>query len=169
MSGSAGIPLELAREIERQAELRLESTKDIAAITVARATTVSGIFGAAAVALIAALLAYVGADHPKPRLILAGAVTASLLLIASGLATFASASRRFRAAGSDPVKLRNWCWDAPARRWRSEEQLLDALAQKLAGAIDENRRLLEKEGLLLNISLWVALASLLAGIAVFFI
>lgn len=163
------MPPGVAEEIARQAELRLESTKDVAAITVARATTLCGIFGAAAVALAAAVLAYLGVDHREAKLIAAGSVAAFILLVASGLAAFAGASRKFRVAGCDPVELREWCWDAQAARWRSESELWDAIGQKLAPAIKENRELLAREGALVNASLGVALAAVVLGTLTYFV
>ena len=123
------IPRELAQEIARQAESRLQSTKDIAGITVARATTLCGIFGAAAIALAAAVLAYLGVNDHETRLVAAGALTAVILLLAAGLAALAGASRKFRVAGCDPIELRKWCWDAQSATWRSEEELLTPSAR----------------------------------------
>lgn len=163
------IPRELAQEIARQAESRLQSTKDIAGITVARATTLCGIFGAAAIALAAAVLAYLGVNDHETRLVAAGALTAVILLLAAGLAALAGASRKFRVAGCDPIELRKWCWDAQSATWRSEEELFDAIGQKLAPAIEANRDLLAREGRLVNISLGVALAAVVFGLLTYFV
>ncbi|MGC8519963.1 MAG: hypothetical protein ACP5P4_15815, partial [Steroidobacteraceae bacterium] len=120
-------------------------------------------------ALLAALLAYIGAAHPSLRLVWAGGITASLLLAASIVAAIAGASRDFMGAGAVPKNLRNWAKTtyADERRWATEAELLDALGKQLDEAITKNATLLRCEGLLVNVSLGVALVSLLLGLAAY--
>jgi hypothetical protein len=155
----------LAREIVRQGEARLEAIMALTIAAVTRATTLCGVFGAGSIALVAAVLAYLGTEHPIARLLIAGSVTASLLLVASVLAAFAGTSRKYWGAGAIPSELRNWSWSTcgAGTRWSTEEELLDAVGERLDKAIDKNLRLIRREGFLVNLSLWVALAAVIAG------
>jgi len=163
-----GIPLELAREIARQGEARLNAVMALSTAAVARATMLCGIFGAASIGLVAAVLAYVGtAPHPAAELVWAGATTASLLFLAAVLAACAGAPRNFWLPGGMPRALRERAWDEG--RWRSESELLDATAAGQAAAIDADRALIERESLIVRGSLWLALASMPIGIATYFV
>ena len=161
------IPLELAREIARQAETRLMAIMQLATAADARATTLCGIFGAGSVGLGAAVLAYLGVEHHASRLIATGTVTAVLLLTASIIAGCAGAPRDFWLAGGMPGALRSWAWNGT--QWRSEAEMLDGTAQRLAEAIDRDRQLLELESRLVISSLYVAGFSVFVGISVYLI
>jgi hypothetical protein len=161
------MPVDLAREIARQAETRLMAIMALATAADARATMLCGIFGAASVGLGAAVLTYLGTDHPAARLIASGTVTAVLFLAAAIIAAFAGAPRDFWLAGGMPKALRDWAWEGT--RWRSEAEMLDGTAQRLADAIDLDRRLLERESRLVNSSLWVAAAAVILGLTAYFL
>lgn len=135
----------------------------------ARATLLCGIFGAASVALGAAVLAYLGTDHHSARLIWSGTVTAVLLLAAAGIAAFAGAPRDFYIAGGMPKELRAWAWDRDGARWRSEAEMLDGNAQRLADAIELDRRLLDRESRRVIHSLWVAASAVILGPTAYFV
>jgi hypothetical protein len=125
-----------------------------------------GVFGAAGIALGAAILAYLGAPPPHAaKFIASGTTTALLLLLASGVAGFSSASRDFWIAGGDPTQLRDWAWNG--EKWRSEIEMLDATAQRLGNLIDKNRDLLAVGAQRVNAALLIALASIAAGVFAF--
>lgn len=157
------IPTELAREIVRQGEARLEAIMGLSTAAVARATTLCGIFGAASVALGAAVLAYLGVENHAAGLVLGGAVTAVMLFVASALAALSGAARNFYIKGGRPAQLLEWAWDAERERWWSEGALLKAIGDRLTKAIDVNGQLLERESRLVNWSLRIGLASVLFG------
>jgi len=165
------IPVEVAREIMRQGEARLDAMMTLTTSAVARATTLCGIFGGASVALLAALLAYSGTAHASTRLIWSGSITTSLLLIASIVAAVAGASRDFRGAGAIPIRLRDWAKTTygTERRWATEAELLDTLGRQLDNAIAENAELMRCEGYLVNLSLVVALGSLALGLLAYWV
>lgn len=157
-------PIELAREGVRQGEARLEAVMGLSTAAVARATTLCGIFGAASVTVMAAVLAYLSAEKHAASLVWGGSVTAVTLLAASALAACAGAARQFRIKGGKPTELWDWAWDAERACWRSEVALLKVTGDRLTAAIEDNRRLLRKEGRITNAALIVGLSSLLAGL-----
>jgi hypothetical protein len=156
------IPVDLAREIARQAEVRLTAIGGLAVAADARATMLCGIFGAASIGLGAAVLAYLGVDHHVVRLIASGTVTSTLLLAASFIAAFAGAPRNFWLAGGMPNTLRDWAWENG--HWRTETEMLDGTAQRLSIAIERDGELLARESLLVISSLWVAASSIALGL-----
>jgi hypothetical protein len=167
MNQDTAVPLELAREITRQAETRLMVIMQLAIAADARATMLCGIFGAASVGLGAAVLAYLGSGHPASRLILSWTVTAVLLLAASIIAAFATAPRDFWLAGGMPITLRRYARNDT--EWRSEAEMLDGIAQGLAESIERDRELLEQESRRVRFSLWFALAAVIFGPIVYFL
>lgn len=161
------IPLGLAREIARQGEVRLNAVMALTTAAVARATTLCGVFGAASIALVAAVLAYVAtAPHLVVGLILGGAVPSALLFLSAILAGTAGAPRDFWLPGGMPRSLRDAAWSNG--HWRSEEEVLDAMAAGLANAIETDRRHLEHESLIVRCSLWLSAVSAPAGILAYF-
>jgi len=155
------MPVELAREIARQGEARLDAIMDLSTAAVARATTLCGIFGAAGVTITAAVLAYLSSTQPARTLICGGSVTAFLLLVAAGLAAFAGAPRDFRIKGSSPAELTSWA--ARDSGWRTEVELLKAIGDRLAQAIETDRLLLEREAELIKWSLRFGALAVLLG------
>lgn len=167
MNPEDAMPPEIAREIARQADARLMAVMALATAADARATMLCGIFGAGSVGLGAAVLGYLGTEHFASRLVASGAVTAILLFAAAVIAAFAGAPRDFWLAGGKPQALRDWAWNGT--QWRSETELLDGTAQRLAVALERDRRLLERESHLVIISLWVAASSVLLGLLTYFL
>lgn len=164
VSGSTKIPpVELAREIVREGEARLETTLALSTAAVARATTLCGIFCAASVALGAAVLAYLDVPSHFPGLVWAGTVTTVLLFVASALSAFAGAAREFWIKGAKPDELLKWAWDGEGGIWRSEAEMLKVAGDRLTKAIEGNRQLLKREGRYVNWSLWTALGSVVLG------
>lgn len=156
------IPVELAREIARQGEVRLEATLGITTIAVARGTSLCGIFGGGSIALGAAVLTYLTNGHPDVKVVTAGTVTSLLLLIAAVLAALAGVSRDFYISGGFPEDLRTWSWNGT--RWRTEAEVLDAFGQRLSRSIEKSMWILARESRLLNWSLWSALIAIGAGL-----
>src|SRR6267378_3130012 len=132
-----------------------------------RATTLCGIFGTSSVALTAAVLASIATGHAIIGLILGGSVGAAGLFMAAFLAANAGAPRDLFIAGGNPDFLREWSWDAG--KWRTEEEMLDATAQRYATSIAANRDLLEIGSKRVVAALCVAGASLPVGTLAFFI
>lgn len=159
------ISLELAREIARQGEVRLEAILSLTAIAVARATTLCGIFGGGSIALGAAVLTYLSTGHPSARLIAGGTAASLLLLAASVLAALAGASRSILITGGLPEELRAWSWKG--NQWCSEAELLDAFGQRLSNAIERNMWLLARESRLVNWSLRAALTAIAVGLLMY--
>ena len=159
---SPSIPVELAREIARQGEVRLEAILGLTTIAVARATSLCGIFGGSSVALGAAVLTYLTNGHPHVRIVAAGIVTSLLLLVAAMLAAFAGVSRNFYISGGLPEDLRTWSWNGTS--WRTETEMLDAFGQRLSRSIEKNMWILARESRLLNWSLRAALIAIGAGL-----
>ena len=105
------LPAELARELVRQGEARLEALTDIGGGADMRATTLCGIFGAVAVGLGGTTLAQLSTPHPNMQLVCAGGITATFLLIASAASAFAAAPTDCWLGGGSPDLLRLWLWD----------------------------------------------------------
>lgn len=164
---SNSIPIDIAREIARQGDTRLMALMNLATAADLRATTLCGIFGAAGVAIGAALLAYISTDHAYRGLIISGSLVTLLLFAGAFMAALAGAPRDFYIAGGDPDSLRNWVWDGS--EWRDEAALLDATGQRLAEAIEKNRRILESGTNRINIALWLAASAPIVGVIVYFV
>lgn len=158
--------LELAREIARQGDKRLDAILSIATAADLRATTLCGIFGAASVGVGAAVLGTLTSAAPPAALIAAGAATGFFLFIASVLAALAGVPRNFFIAGGDPDTLREWSWDK--HQWRNETQMLDATAQRQAESIQKDRKILENGTAFIRWAIFFGLASPLAGVASYF-
>ena len=164
------MPLELAREIARQGDARLVALMNLATAADLRATTLFGILGAASVgigtAVLAAMAANTGSDHPFTRLIWAGIVTALGLFAGAIISAVSGAPRDFYVTGGDPDSLRQWSWTDD--RWRSEVDMLDATAQRYAVSIARNKRILQSGSVRVNCAIVLALASPVVGTAVYF-
>jgi hypothetical protein len=158
-AGAIQIPLELAREIARQGEVRLTAITSLATAADLRATTLCGIFGAASVALAAAVLASITAGNHPIGLMLAGSVLAVGFFGSALTAAHAGAPRNFFVGGGNPEILREWSWSGD--RWRSELEMLDATAGRYAASIETDRELLELNSKRLIRALWIAGSSLL--------
>lgn len=153
----AHIPVEVAREIARQGEERLRALMSLATAADFRATTLCGIFGAGAIATVAATLAYVASEGAAAPLIWSGGVMSAGLFIAAIITAQAGAPRDFYISGGNPDTLREWSWDAG--NWRSEVDMLDATASRYAQSINRNREVLASGSRRVIWALWVAGAS----------
>jgi hypothetical protein len=160
------MPVELAREIARQGEVRLTAITSLATAADLRATTLCGIFGAASVAMAVAVLASIAASRPI-SLISAGAVVSLGLFGAALIAAHAGAPRDFFVGGGNPDILREWSWRGEG--WRSEAEMLDATACRYAASIAANGKLLELNSKRVIAALCVAGSSLPIAVLAFFI
>jgi hypothetical protein len=163
--GVATTPPQLAREIARQGEARLAALMSLGTAADLRATALCGIFGAAAVAIGAAVLTSIATGHLIVPLIVGGAIVSIGLLSAAVILAHAAAPRDFYIAGGNPDILKEWLWDAG--KWRSETEMLEATGDRFARSIAENHRNLELGSRRVRFALWVALATPLIGITAF--
>ena len=161
------MPVELARELARQGEVRLSAILSIATAADQRATTLAGVFGAGAVGMATAALAVLVSDHAVKSLVLGGALTALGFLVATMQAAASAGPVPFYLAGGDPAGLRNWSWTGDD--WRSEAQMLEASAMRYSDSIKANTALLESNAAKLRGAFRTALASPLLGAILVFL
>ncbi|MGH6840092.1 MAG: hypothetical protein ACREDT_15145 [Methylocella sp.] len=161
------MPVEIAREIARQGDVRLSAMMSLATAADLRATTLCGIFGASSVAVGAAVLTDIASEHPMTRAIIGGAILAIGLFLAAFTAAFAGAPRDFYVGGGSPDSLRDWCW--ANGKWRDETEMLDATGNRYAQSIAKNGELLEMGSKLVRRALWIAFASPVVGALAFFV
>jgi len=159
-------PIELLREIARQGEVRLNSLLALATAADLRATTLCGIFGAAAVGTSAATLASLTVADPNSSLILAGVVASLGLFIAAVVAAISGAPRNFYVGGGNPDRLRDWAWTGEG--WRDIGEMLDATAMRYADIIEKNREILEAGSWRIIVSLGIGFASPCLAIIAYF-
>lgn len=163
-SDTKAIPLDLAREIARQGDVRLTALMALATAADLRATTLCGIFGASAVGTGAAAFADFVSPHPSSPLIVAGTITAFGLFVAAVIAAMAGAPRDFYVAGGNPDVLREWSWIG--HEWRSEVEMLDATANRYAQSITQDGEILRKGSLRITLSLAAAVVSPILGLII---
>ena len=162
------IPVELAREIARQGEVRLGALMTVAIGADTRATTLCGILGATCTAVAAAIFAYLAIGQAnKPQLIAAGVMVAALLFLGAIMAAIAASPRDYYVAGGRPQALRNWAWSGT--EWRDEASMLDASSQRYAKEIEADSRILDSNTKRIKWSLGLAAASLPLGIFIYFL
>lgn len=135
------IPVELAREIERQGEVRLAALMTIGIAADSRANALCGILGAICIAVLAGVVACIALNPPLPKVVSAGVVVATALFVSAIMAAWAGAPRDFYIPGGHPKKLRLWSWTDTG--WRNEAEMLDASAVRYALLIERNSRILE--------------------------
>lgn len=161
------MPIDIAREMARQGEVRLGALMDLATAADIRATTICGISGAAAIAVGGAVLAGFASETPVTQLLIPGAITAVGLFVAAIIAAFAGAPRDFYIAGGNPDSLRDWAWEGT--KWRDEARMLESTALRYAESIKQNRQILEAGSFKVNASLWTAFGSSVCGLAAYFV
>lgn len=161
------MPIELAREIVRQGEVRLGALMSLATAADLRATTLCGIFGAASVGTGAAVLVDLTSENPSWPLIAAGGVLGAGLFFAALLAAISGAPRDFYIGGGDPSSLRPYLWDG--FKWKDERLMLEATASRYGKSIENDKEILKSGTARVTLALWVAFASPFLGTAVYFI
>lgn len=102
------MPIDLAREIARQGEVRLSAIMNLATAADLRATTLCGIFGAGFVGITAAVLAVLASNHPSSALIASGVILSFGLFVAAIFAARAGAPGDLFIGGGNPDSLREW-------------------------------------------------------------
>jgi hypothetical protein len=164
---SDSMPVELAREIARQGDVRLSALMNLATAADLRATTICGIFGAGSIGIAAAVLAVWASDHRSAALIVSGVILSIGLYAAAILAAIAGAPREFYIGGGSPDILREWSWIGHG--WRNETEMLDATAVRYARSIASNSAILEMNTWRMKAALCVAVMSPVISIAAFFV
>jgi hypothetical protein len=149
--------------VHKQAEECLAGTVTLATAADSRATTLTGIFGGAAVALLAAGATVLVAPEHKSYLPLlaAASIGALFLFVAAILCAYACRPIDFYVSGYEPKPLSKSATDLT---W-----MLRYGTNDIQVRIDANRKSLAASARQVNWAIWLALFSVLASIAVFFI
>jgi hypothetical protein len=155
----SGIPDNAIRELHRQGELCLLGTMQLALAADQRATTHSGIFGAGAVALAAAMAGLISGGHPNIILIVSAAITAFFLFIGALLCAWSAKPTDFFVGGYEPRYLAVSC--------ANEFYALRYATEDLQVRIDANRVTLEKSAGFLAWGRLAAASAVPAGIIAF--
>jgi hypothetical protein len=163
---SASMPLEIANELVRQGEVRLNAILTVALAADARANTICNTTGAAGIAVLAALATVVTSSETHGNLIWPGMVLAVGLLTSAGISAFAGAPREFLVPGGDPGSLREWAWNGDA--WRTPAELLDATGQRYAEAIAKDLTVLNRGATRVWFALAIALSSIILAALTYF-
>lgn len=148
--------------VHKQAEECLAGTVALATAADARATTLTGIFGGAAIALLAAGATILAApDHQAFLPLLAAVCTGALLLLAAAfLCAYACRPVNFFVGGYEPKLLSK---SAENLTW-----LLRYATDDVQVRIEANRQTLASSARKVNWAMWLALFAVLASIVAFF-
>jgi hypothetical protein len=152
------MPLELAREIARQGEVRLSALLTIGLAADSRANTLCGLLGASCAAVLGGSIAYLSQDHVSQKVVAAAFVAAIVLFVAASLAAFAGSPRDFYVVGGQLKKLRLWSWTGDG--WRDEVEMLEATAMRYSLLIERDSRALDRSTKRFMLGIYVALLSL---------
>lgn len=155
----SGVPGEMVDEIYRQGETCLEGVLHLATAADQRATTLTGVFGAASAALMAAGATLLAGSHPSAPLIWGSGVAATFFLAAAICCAWAARPAAFFVGGYEPRLL------APAatdRTW-----MLRCAAEDLQQRIHANRQVLERSARLTNIGTMAAFFAAPAALSAF--
>jgi hypothetical protein len=153
------VPAEAVKELHRQGELCLQGSLHLAMAADQRATTMTGVLGAATVAVLAMLVPLLAAKPLSVPLVCAGTVTALCLFTAAMLCGWSTASGGLFVPGHDPGRL--------AHRAADETQLLRIALEELQARIDHNRLALEQASRRLMCARVFAMFAVPAGMAVY--
>jgi hypothetical protein len=153
------IPLPSIKELQRQGEACLQGTVQLALAADQRATTLTGIFGAGAVALLAAAATVLAGAHPDLSLVCGAGVTSLFLLGGAISCAWAGRPIDFFVTGYEPRLL--------AQSATDEVWMLRYAIEDIQTRIDANRRALERSARLLYQGALIAMAAVLAGAGTF--
>jgi hypothetical protein len=153
------IPEECVRELHRQAETCLAGTVQLALGSDQRATLMAGMFGAASVALLAAIATLLAASKLNTPFIGGAAAMALSLFIASIASAMAAAPTDFHVGGYEPKRF--------ARSAANVEWMLRYATEDMQARIDKNREVLERSSGLLRTGMFFAGAAIPFGIVIF--
>ncbi len=146
-------------EFYRQAEIYLQSTVQIALAADARASTLTGIFGAATVALLV-LAANVANKSPIDAPLIASVIVGAVfLIIAAVFCAIAARPVEYFIPGYEPKRL----YQAAS----SERHIKLEAASDMQIRIDRNRKTLRSAAMLLSIGRTLAMAAPITAIATF--
>jgi len=149
------------REIHRQGEEVLKGTVQLALAADQRATTLCGIFGGGAVALLAAAATILAGSNLSAPSLIAALVTALLLFVASLFCASAARPTAFFVGGYEPRFLISSGTD--------EMWMLRYASDDLQDRIDANRKALDHAASLVQWGMRFAGSAIVAGIAAFLI
>lgn len=147
---------EAVAEIHRQGELCLQGTMQLALASDIRATTMAGVFGAGAVAIMAVIATL--ADRGG-AIVWAALTTSGVLFLASLLCSWSARPTDFFVSGYEPKKLAVSASDAV---W-----MLRYSAMDIQSRIDANRVCLSKATGFLKIGTLIAIGALPIGTVVY--
>lgn len=137
--------LELARTVLRQGELRLQDQLTRAIASDQRASTLAGIFIAAATVSLVAAVAFATAGTPNPPLAAGGIAAAVMLLVAGAYCARAAMPVKFAAVGAVP---QNWWEDGVKERPLAE--CLENESANYQRYISDNMKVIARSGKLLR-------------------
>jgi hypothetical protein len=155
----SNVPTDGVRELHRQAETCLAGTVQLALGSDQRATVMAGMFGAASVALLAAIATVIAGSAPNYPFI-GGAGAMSLLLFAAAIASaMAAAPTDFHVGGYEPKRF--------ARSATNVDWMLRYATEDMQDRIDMNRAVLERSSRLLRTGMAFAVGAIPFGIMAF--
>lgn len=146
-------------EIHRQGETLLQATVQLAIAADQRATTMAGILGAGAIALLGAAATLVGTEPLYKPLIYALLIASAPMFIGMICCTISSAPVKFMLPGYEPRLL---ALSASDRTW-----MLRYASEDLQKRIDKNRRELGIAGMYFIIGFCIGLAGPMIGLAAY--
>ena len=153
------VPLDGVQELHRQAETCLLGTIQLGIAADQRATTLTGIFGAGSVALLAAIATIISGAASHKALIGGAATMATLLFIAALTSAEACAPADFHVGGYEPKRL--------ARSAGDLSWMLRYAVEDMQVRIDCNRAVLDRSARLVRVSMGLALAAVVLGGLIF--
>ena len=155
----ANVSDESVRELHRQGEACLDGTIKLALAADQRATTLCGVLGAGAVALMAAAATVLAGAHVNVALVSSALVCALLLLIASLFCALACRPGNFHVGGYEPRSL---IVSGSDHMW-----MLRYAIDDLQSRITANRGALDASANLLNLGMCTAGLAVITGAVVF--
>jgi hypothetical protein len=153
------VSIDGVQELHRQAETCLLGTIQLGIAADQRATTLTGIFGAGSVAVLAAIATVISGASSHQALIGGAATMATLLFAAAITSAMACAPRDFHVGGYEPKRFARSAGDLP---W-----MLRYAVEDMQVRIDCNRAVLERSARLVRASMGFAIAAIVLGTLVF--
>ncbi len=150
------VSLDGVQELHRQAETCLSGTIQFGIAADQRATTLTGIFGAGCVALLAAIATVIAGSSPHKAFVGGAATIATLLFVAAMISAMACAPGDFHVGGYEPKRFARSAGDLA---W-----MLRYAVEDMQVRIDCNRAALERSARLVHVSMGLALAAIPLGI-----
>jgi hypothetical protein len=155
----SSLPESLVEELHKEGVLCLQGTLQLAVAADQRATTLTGVFGAGSVALLAAAATLITANPSNQPLLWGAIATAIFLLSAALFCAWAGRPVDFFLAGYEPKLL------APAANDRG--WMLRYATEDIQMRIDANRRVISRSASTLKLGFLIAVGSVPAGFIAF--